>query len=547
MDSIGFKTFRPKRWRFTLIHVCACLLLLGVSSKLAHLEGQREVRPKFFTYDELIQLSEQEPLPDALQERLQALRTTPFVSNDASARGVRPVKPNSSKLGKSLRVASWNIERGLKFDAIRAAFLGPKQLERLLDKTIYPKGSPKRALILKQAAWLKDADVVVLNEVDWGMKRTGYRNVAGELASALGMNYAWGVEFVEVDPMLLGTEKFEEAPPAERAAMIERIKVEPARYLGLHGNAILSRYPLTNVRLIPFQLQGHDWYAQEKAGRSYLQKSRERTGEEVFLEKTTRQIRRGGRMMLLADIVDAEIPGGRATIVSTHLESETKPESRRKQLEEVLAAIRDITNPMIIAGDMNTSTTDTTPTSLKRELKNKFGDEDYWIKTGVKYATGLGLLESFGEVVTGFSRKYADPTVRNVRFVSENDEAKFFETLKDFRFTDGGAFDFRGESNRSANGRTSTLANSNERASKGFVPTLEFARTVGPVGKYKLDWIFVKPFALTDPEGKDQPHLFAPHFGRTLGELNNSIAGRISDHNPIIVNLPLTDKSVPNL
>ena len=53
---------------------------------------------------------------------------------------------------------------------------------------------------------MKQADVIVLNEVDFGMKRTDYRNVAADLASALGMNYAYGVEFVEVDPIALGIE-----------------------------------------------------------------------------------------------------------------------------------------------------------------------------------------------------------------------------------------------------------------------------------------------------------------------------------------------------
>jgi len=42
---------------------------------------------------------------------------------------------------------------------------------------------------------MKQADVLLLNEVDWGMKRTDYHNVAEDLAAALGMNYAYGVEF----------------------------------------------------------------------------------------------------------------------------------------------------------------------------------------------------------------------------------------------------------------------------------------------------------------------------------------------------------------
>ncbi len=53
---------------------------------------------------------------------------------------------------------------------------------------------------------LRTADVIVWNEVDSGMKRTGYYAVIRELGEALKMNWAYGVEFVKVDPMVLGTE-----------------------------------------------------------------------------------------------------------------------------------------------------------------------------------------------------------------------------------------------------------------------------------------------------------------------------------------------------
>jgi hypothetical protein len=54
----------------------------------------------------------------------------------------------------------------------------------------------------------------------------------------------------------------------------------------------------------------------------------------------------------------------------------------------------------------------------------------------------------------------------------------------------------------------------------------------------KLDWIFVKPIGLTDPDDREQPYVFAPQFGRTLKTLNYSLKDRISDHNPLIVDLP---------
>lgn len=64
-------------------------------------------------------------------------------------------------------------------------------------------------------------------------------------------------------------------------------------------------------------------------------------------------------------------------------------------------------------------------------------------------------------------------------------------------------------------------------------------RTVAFVGKFKLDWIFVKPPALTEPYDREAPHRFVPHFGRTLKSLNNAVAERVSDHSPVMVDLPL--------
>jgi hypothetical protein len=57
---------------------------------------------------------------------------------------------------------------------------------------------------------LQAADVWVLNEVDWGVKRTQYREVVRELANTLHMNWAYGVEFLEIDSKQLGTDTFED-------------------------------------------------------------------------------------------------------------------------------------------------------------------------------------------------------------------------------------------------------------------------------------------------------------------------------------------------
>jgi endonuclease/exonuclease/phosphatase family metal-dependent hydrolase len=468
------------------------------------------------------------------------LLTTPFVSNAASAGGARPLLPSADGLGRLVRVVQWNIERGLEYEAIKTAFTDADAFARLIDSAAYPRVSEKRRLVLEQAALLKEADVIVLNEVDFGMKRTDYRDVAADLASALGMNYAYGVEFVEVDPIALGVEKFEELPAAERAELAGEISVDRARYRGLHGTAILSRFPLGNVRLEPFEHQPHDWYADELASVKALEAGKRMAGEIVFREKVHREVRRGGRTMLTAEIVDERLPGGRMVVVATHLESKSKPEGRRKQLEELLARVKDAGGPVVVAGDMNTSTQDATPTSVGRELKKRLGSRSFWIKQGLGILTGIKLPTLLLGGLNTY-RKQADPTVRSVPLVASNPEAGFFDRLKDFRFKDEGAFDFRGERGRSVGDKGDILANSNQRGDKGFVTTYEVERTIAFVGKFKLDWIFVKPYALTDHDDERQPHQFAPHFGRTLKSLNEALRDRISDHAPITVDLPLAE------
>ncbi|HET6891399.1 MAG TPA: endonuclease/exonuclease/phosphatase family protein [Pyrinomonadaceae bacterium] len=528
-----------RAWR--LISRLALMVVLGcLISQHAHAQNSN---PETFSYPELVQLSEQ-PIPsEPLQLKLTTLLTTAFISNKASERGVKPLKPNAAQLGEFLRIAFWNIERGLQYQAIEKALGGSRTFTTVLRRAKQAKGVD-RAAVLREAGLLSQADVIVLNEVDWGLKRTDYRNVAADLAAALGMNYAYGVEFVEVDPLTLGLEKFEEVDPKQRAELLAAIKVDPARYKGLHGTAILSRYRLENVRLIPLKLQPHNWYEDEKKGTAPVEKGKRKLAEQVFLEKIYRQVRRGGRMMLTADLVDPQFPSGRVRIVATHLEDRTTPKNREKQLEELLQVIKQYNYPVVLAGDMNTSGEDATPTSFKREITKRLGSKSFWINRGISYATGVGFVKDivFGGVK--YVRNQSDPTVKNVPVVAPNPAAGFFDTLKDFRFSDGGAFDFRGEVGRSIGNSNETLGNSNERGNKGFLTTYEVERRIGSVGKMKLDWFFIKPPGLSDPNDKNQPHLFAPHFGRTLKDLNYSIEDRISDHSPIVVDLPLTEPRI---
>lgn len=534
MRHVGLRSVWRRRG-FTL----KLLLLASFASLLNAMAVQAQQQaPELLTYQELVQLYEQETPPDALQNKLRRLLTTPFVSNEAAARGVKPLLPTTAKLGRFLRVVEWNIERGLEYEAIRSAFTDPQGFAKLMDSSEYPREAAKRKRVLQQVALMKQADVIVLNEVDWGLKRTDYRNVAADLAAALGMNYGYGVEFVEVDPINLGLEKFEELPAEAGDKLTREIRVDQTKYKGLHGTAILSRFTLENVRLEPFEHQPHDWYEAELKSVRPLEKGKRKAGELVFQEKVRREVRRGGRMMLTAEIADVRIPGGRMTVVATHFEDKTKPAGRRKQLEELLARIKDTTGPVVVAGDLNTSTHDSTPTSVKRELKKRLGSKSFWVKQGLGILTGIRLPTLLLGGLNTY-RTQADPTVRSIPLVASNPETEFFERLKDFRFSDGNAFDFRGERQRSVGSKNDPLANSNQRGKKGFITTYEMERTIAFVGKFKLDWIFVKPPALTEPYANKQPHRFAPHFGRTLKSLNDALKDRISDHSPIMADLPL--------
>jgi endonuclease/exonuclease/phosphatase family metal-dependent hydrolase len=420
----------------------------------------------------------------------------------------------------------------------------------------------ERARIQEQIGLLQQADLLILNEVDWGVNRTLFRNVAAELADGLGMNYAYGVEFVEVDPITMGIDQQVIArevegayaePDDSRLKMIEHVKQvmkpDPARYRGLHGTAILSRYRLDNVRLIPFVVQGHDWYADEKKV-SIAVKAEGKVSAAVFKEQLVRQVRRGGRMMLLADIADPDLPSGKVTVAATHLEDVTTPAIRQKQLGEILEKIADIDHPVILAGDMNTSTHTGVPITVTRALKQRFGNGKWWAEEGttevLRYSTPIGWAYDLSFGIIGFTRKVKDPTRMSIPLMGDNPEAKFFSMLEKFRFADGSRFDFSGDKEHSCNGRTGKLANSNERAAKGFLETNELGKTYGPIGRYKLDWIFIRPAGLKRPNRISEESHFVPCYGRTLKDLNHGVPERISDHNPITVDLIVGETGLKN-
>jgi endonuclease/exonuclease/phosphatase family metal-dependent hydrolase len=381
--------------------------------------------------------------------------------------------------------------------------------------------------------------VLVLNELDWGMKRSDYRAVVKDLAAALKMNWAYGVEFVEVDPKVLGTQSFANVEnETERKELEELFSTDKARLLGLHGTAILSRYPLRDVKLVPFKYEAYDWYNGEKKYGS-VEAGKRKGASLLFGENIVREVRRGGRTNLVATIDVPDLPEREVTIVATHLENRTTPKGRVKQLDELLDMIRPIPHPVIVAGDMNTTGEDGSVISIKSAVLKKINDPAFWATQGVKYATGAGLIMGLSTFAFKKTKFQADPTSSGVPLLAANPEQGFFKDLDKYRFDDGTRIDFRGDAELSVNDREGTLGNSNERASKGFVTTFALPRTLGAAGKFRLDWIFVKGYLKEDPKDADS-YRFAPAFARTMNESNEALNPHLSDHAAISVDLPIT-------
>jgi len=190
------------------------------------------------------------------------------------------------------RFVAWNLERGIELDG---------QIDALHT---HP--------------YLRESDVLLLTETDLGMARSGNRNVAREMARALGFYYA----FV---PCYLNLAK---------GSGLE-YRAEGENDLGLHGNAIVSRYPLRNVRAVLLK-NGFD----KMAGRE----------------------KRLGRQA--AVIADIQFPNFEVTAVSSHLDANSSQRHRARQMRDILSGLDRLDaqrgagerRPAVIGGDWNTTT-----------------------------------------------------------------------------------------------------------------------------------------------------------------------------------------------
>lgn len=157
------------------------------------------------------------------------------------------------------------------------------------------------------------APVVLLSEMDSGMARTGQRHPTAEVADTLGMQYAYGIEFIELG---LGSD-------TEREFCEDDFNAK-----GFHGNALMASVPLGR----PFMLRL--W------------------GERLWF--TDGEQPRLGERMAIGAVIETE--AGPFVAVSTHLESATTAVYRERQVKELIDALDEAfpSLPLLIGGDLNT-------------------------------------------------------------------------------------------------------------------------------------------------------------------------------------------------
>jgi len=141
-------------------------------------------------------------------------------------------------------------------------------------------------------------------------RRTHHFDIAREIAQKLELNYVFGHEFQE---------------------LTQDTRHSPA----YHGQATLSRWPLSNARILRFQHQSNFWQPHW-----FLPEI------EPFPERL------GGRLAL---IVDASVGGKMIVTYNLHLESRGDNRLRRAQLEETLkdAQRYKANTAVVLAGDFN--------------------------------------------------------------------------------------------------------------------------------------------------------------------------------------------------
>ena len=165
--------------------------------------------------------------------------------------------------GGRVRVVAWNVQRGARFEALLGA--------------------------LRDDPVLAEADLLLLSEVDCGLGRSANRNVARDLAAALGMSYAFAPSYLTL----------EDDWGENRGGV--------ANTLALAGTAILSRAPILAAENVDLP---------------------------ELRDKFSSSERRLGKKRAL--LVEVRLPAGPLLVGACHLDASASPLQRTLQLGALL-------------------------------------------------------------------------------------------------------------------------------------------------------------------------------------------------------------------
>ena len=185
-----------------------------------------------------------------------------------------------------VRAVHWNIEHGNWYEQVETA--------------------------LRERAELSGADLLLFNEIDFGMARAGNRDVTGDLARALGLHGAFAPLFVETtvgrddDASTAGDRENQES---------------------LFGLAMLSRWPIGEARIVELPSPGRYQFEIERLV---------------------------GRYIGLVCVI--ERPGAPFVAAAAHLEVHRRRRHRAAQIRTLLNGLKEERRPIIVAGDFNTHT-----------------------------------------------------------------------------------------------------------------------------------------------------------------------------------------------
>ena len=187
---------------------------------------------------------------------------------------------------RPVRATAWNIERGTRLESI----IG----------------------VLREHPSIRESDLLLLTELDYGMARSSNRFIAREIAAALQMNYAFA-------PCYLALNK--------GSGLESNVTGENAQ--ALHGNALFSRYPIRGAHQIALPNGKDKMRGKEK--------------------------RLGAQKVVIADVLH---PLGTFRAVSLHLDAHSTQRHRHLQMKLLLDHLETLkpSLPVVIGGDWNTST-----------------------------------------------------------------------------------------------------------------------------------------------------------------------------------------------